>query len=63
VIRKRSFNVKSATNKGTLYQLKNIIHRTSVPSDPQQNVKATEDFLEVVLTEHIITAAEKEYVD
>ena len=51
------FNSKSAGDKGTLFQFKNLINRTSVPRDPQENVQATEDFLEVVLVAHIVTAA------
>ena len=39
-------------------QLKNLIYRTSVPSDPQANVKASEDFLEEVVIAHIVAVAE-----
>ena len=42
---------------GTLYQLKNLINRTNVPSDPKHNLNACEDFLGVVLEAHIIAAA------
>ena len=45
-------------DKGTLYQLKNTIHRTSVPSDPSSNMKAAEDFLLLVLHAHITAASE-----
>lgn len=31
-------------DKGTLYQLKNVINRTSVPTSPDKNMKAAEDF-------------------
>ena len=40
-----------------MFQLKNVIHRTSVPLDPQDNMKAAEDFIEIVLESHILTAA------
>ena len=46
-------------DKGTLYQLKNVTNRTSVPNDPAENMRAAEDFLLVVLHAHIITASEK----
>ena len=47
---------KSATDKGTLYQLKNLTHRTSVPSDPQDNMNAPEDFLQIVLDGYVVAA-------
>jgi len=49
---------KSAVEKGTLYQLKNLINRTAVPTEPDTNLKAAEDFLLVVLHAHIVAAAE-----
>lgn len=45
-------------DKGTLYQLKNTINRTAVPTDPSDNMKAAEDFLLVVLHAHITAASE-----
>ena len=39
--------------KGTLYHLRNVINRTSVPSDPQNNMNAAEDFLLLVCFMHI----------
>ncbi len=44
--------------KGTLYQLKATINRTSVPIDPSDNMKAAEDFLLVVLHAHITAASQ-----
>lgn len=43
--------------KGTLFQLKNALNRSSVPSDPVKNPKSSEDFLELVLVAHVILAA------
>lgn len=43
--------------KGTLLQMKNLLHRTSVPQDPTKDVNACEDFLEVVTIAHVIAAA------
>ena len=57
------YSAKSASDKGTLFQLKNVINRTSVPNDPNNNVQSTEDFLELVLVAHLLLAAEKEYSD
>ena len=45
-------------DKGTLYQFKNTINRTSVPSNPSTNMKAAEDFLLLVLHAHITAASE-----
>ena len=47
-----------AAEKGTLYQLKNLLHQSAVPLDPGNNMKAAEDFLQVVLHGHIVAAAE-----
>ena len=44
-------------DKSTLYQLKNLLNRSAVPKDPGNNKKATEDFMEVVLTSFVIVAA------
>ncbi|XP_065900155.1 uncharacterized protein [Dysidea avara] len=46
-------------DKGTLFQLKQIINRTSFGKVPKQNMKAAEDFLDVVLCAHVLTAAEQ----
>ena len=43
--------------KGTLYQLKNLLNRSAVPTDPGNNMKAAEDFLKIVLNAHIFVAA------
>ena len=56
VIWGRLYSTKTVCDKGTLYQLKHLIHRTSVPSDPAENMKAA-DFMELVLEAHVIAAA------
>ena len=55
----RLYKSESSTEKGTLYQIRNLLNRTSVPNDPAQNMKVTEDFLTVVLFSHIVAAATK----
>lgn len=52
------FSTQSSGDKGTLYQLKNLVNRSAVPKDPGANMKAAEDFLLTVLNAHIIAAAE-----
>ena len=56
VIWKRLYNSKSSIEKGTLYQLRNVLNRTSVPADPVINMKATEDLFRLVLYAHIVAA-------
>jgi len=46
-------------DKGTLFQLKQVINRTSFGKVPKHNMKAAEDFLNVVLCAHVTTAAEQ----
>ena len=45
------------SDQGTLSQIKNLLHQTTVPSDPSDNMKGTEDFLLMVLHAHVIAAA------
>ena len=41
----------------TLSQLRNLINRTSVTAHPEKNVKASEDFLSLIINAHVIAAA------
>ena len=41
---------------GTLYQLRNLINRRNVVSDPSDDVNACEDFLELIVIAHILCA-------
>lgn len=43
--------------KGSLYNLRNLINRTSIPKKPEKAMNATEDFYLVVLHAHILAAA------
>ncbi len=42
--------------RGTLYQLRNLINRRNVKKLPKSDVNASEDFLEVVVTGYILAA-------
>ena len=53
---KRLYSSKSAMDKGTMYQLKNLVNRF-VPSDPSDNVKASEDFFLLLIHAHVLAAA------
>ncbi|SMN01269.1 hypothetical protein SPONN_2354 [uncultured Candidatus Thioglobus sp.] len=57
VLWKRLFSKLSGRDRGSLFQLRNLLGRSSVPSDPQDDMKAAEDFLLVVLHAHAICAA------
>ena len=57
VLWKRLFSKDSGRDKATLFQLRNLLNRSSVPSDPVKNMKASEDFLLVILHAHVVAAA------
>ena len=59
VLWKRLFSKLSASQKCTMFQMKNFINRSSVPFDPQRNVKASEDFLLLLLQVHVVSAAKE----
>ena len=40
-----------------MYQLRNLIHRSSVPDNPEKDMKAAEDFMRVVLEGYVVAAA------
>lgn len=44
-------------DKGTLYQLRNLINRRNVVSDPTDNLSACEEFFLLVVEGHLISAA------
>lgn len=54
---KRLFKTKSGMERGTLYQLRNLINRRNVSSKPKSNVNASEDFLEIVVIAYVVAAA------
>ena len=55
----RQYSSRSVADKGTLFQLKQLVNRTSFVKDSKHNMKACEDFLEVVLYGHTIAAAKE----
>ena len=44
-----------------MFQLRILINRSGVPTNPEKNKKAAEDFLLLLLHAHIVAAAEKLY--
>ena len=53
----RLYKTTSSGEKGTLYQLRNLIHRTNVPLTPDKNMNAAEDFMLLILHTHVVAAA------
>ena len=41
-----------------MYQIKNAINRTSVPSDPERNMNTAEDFMLLLVHTHVVAAPE-----
>ena len=44
-------------DKGTLFQLRNLLNRTQVTKEVKANVSAAEDLLEIVTQGHVLAAA------
>ena len=40
-----------------MYQLRNLVHRTNVPKDPEKNMDSAEDFMLLMLHTHVVAAA------
>lgn len=59
ILQNRFYSTTSPNDKGTLFHLKQVINRTSFGKIPKNNMKAAEDFLEVTLCAHVITAAKQ----
>lgn len=51
------YSQRSAGEHGTLYQLRNLINRRNVVKNPEKNFNACDDFIQLVITSHILTAA------
>lgn len=56
VIWKRLYKSYSVCERGTLYQLRNILNRTNVKPNPKDNVNAAHDFIDVITMGHILAA-------
>ncbi len=60
---KRLFKTTSGTQKGTLYHLRNLINRRNVTKRPKSDVNAAEEFVEVVVISHVLTAVMSTYLE
>lgn len=52
----RLYKASSGMERGTLYQIRNMINRRNVTKTPKKNVNAAEDFLEAVVIGYILAA-------
>eukprot|EP00731_Ephydatia_muelleri_P006750 Em0003g998a len=57
VVWKRLYNTSSGVDKGTLFQLRNLINRRNVVSDVSKDTAACEEFIELITVAHILSAA------
>ena len=57
VIWKLLYTLKSVSDKGTLYQLRNVVNRKNVGEDPTKDMNAHEDFFNLVTKSHALAAA------
>ena len=57
MIWKELYSDNSASDHGTLYQLRNVMHRRNVSNMPKRNVNASEDFFNVAVASHVVAAA------
>lgn len=55
------YSYGSGKDGGTLYQLRNLINRRNVVKKPKKNVTACEEFFELVVEAHILTAVMNEF--
>ena len=55
------YKTSSSQEGGTLYQLRNLINRRNVVSDPKNDMNACEDFFELAAKAHIVLAAIKTF--
>ena len=52
----RLYRTSSAMDRGTMYQIRNLIDRRNVTRKPKSDVNASEDFFEVVVIGYILAA-------
>ena len=57
VIWKKFYKTSSASDHGTLYQLRNLVQRRNVGKKPKKDFNAHDSFFSLVTTSHILAAA------
>ena len=61
VIWTRLYKTDSSQDGGTIYQLRNLINRRNVVTDPKMDMNACEDFFELITNAHILAAAMQKF--
>ena len=61
VIWTRLYKTDSSQDGGTMYQLRNLINRRNVVTDPKKDMNACEDFFELITNAHILAAAMQKF--
>ena len=56
MIWKYFYDIGSGAEHGTLYQLKNLLNRSEVGKVPKNKFNSCDDFLQIVITGHILSA-------
>ena len=51
------YAAKSTSDHGTLYQLRNLLHRRNVGKEPKQDFNAHDDFFSLIVQCHILSAS------
>ena len=51
------YSAKSVRDKRTLFQIIQVLYRTSVKDDPGKDLKAAEDFFQLAFESHLVAAA------
>ena len=59
VIWKYFYSKDSASDHGTLYQIRNLLHRTNIVNKPANDFNSCDDFFKLVVNCHILAAAMK----
>lgn len=61
VVWSRLYKTDSSQDGGTLYQLRNLINRRNVVTDPKKDMNSCEDFFELITNAHVLTAAMEKF--
>ena len=57
IIWKYFYSTRSGRDQGTLYHIRNRLNRSNVPTEVKRDFNACEDFIETVISSHIVAAA------
>lgn len=61
VIWKPLYKTKSGMERGTMYQLRNLINRRNVVKKVKNDMNACEDFFDLIVTGHVIACTMEQW--